>query len=716
MVTTFSLSQECSVELPDEIQKDGPNGNFVACAVRVSTPPVIDGQLNDATWAHAMPINGFTQRVPKEGAPSSEKTEVRILYDDDNLYIGARCFDREADRLWSKGMIRDDLALGDDAVAVLLDPYHDHRGGYIFAISLNGGKTDGQLLGQSRREGYNIDWDGYWWGKSSWDETGWSAEFAIPFKTLRYKPQHYAVWSMIIRRHINRKNEETYWPSLDLSSTIYRPADAGHLVGLESVDPGVNVEVKPYVLAGIRHDGQQQLNGVDGTFDVGIDMRYGITSGLNLLMSLNTDFAQVEVDEEQINLTRNKLFFPEKRDFFLDGAREFDFGVAREAQVFFSRRIGLSDGGEPIPLVYGLKLTGKIGSYSIGALNTRTQKTEEDPADTSSVLRLRRDIFTNSKIGLILTDRHSTSLGDFNRVVGVDADFLFHRYLQFRSFLAKSHTPARHKDDVSSYVSGGWENDRWLLRVSRLNLPENFNPELGFVAREGIKSHFGEFRFSPRPAVNPLRQVAALSTFRYVQNQQSRLETREWWTGFRVDLDSGDSFTVGVTQALEALDKPLRLTREVSVPPGVYGTREWKIIVSPYLARKWRPALTFAWGGFYNGTRKSLAFDGSYRLNGNWGFALGGILDFLDLPGRSVSTAVLTTRIEYSFSPDLYIRSLMQWNSDTRQRSMNVRLNFIHNPGSDLFVVYNETVDKSGLQSEIRDRSLVVKFDYLLRF
>ncbi len=701
--------------LPEEIRRDGPNGAAIAQATRVGVPPRIDGRLDDEVWQLAAPLTDFRQRVPDTGAPASESTEARLLYDDQYLYIGIRCFDRRSDRLWAKGMIRDDLGFGDDAVTLLLDPNHDHRGGYIFAVSVHGSRTDGQLLGQSREEGYNIDWDGYWIGRSSRDEHGWSVEYAIPFKTLRFREQAVPVWSMIIRRHINRKNEESYWPYINRSGSIYRPADGGHLVGIQGVTPGRNVEVRPYALAGARRNPGTPASGLANESTGGVDLQYGVTSGLTASLTVNTDFAQVEADEQQINLSRFSLFFPEKRNFFLEGARLFDFGVAREAQVFFSRRIGLSENGREVPLAYGARLAGKTGPYSIGLLQMRSRAdADRAPANSYRVARLRRDVLGNSRIGMIATDRSSHE-GRDNRVVGVDASFLFWRYFQMTAFAAKSTTPGQAGRDVGTYASAGWNSDRWLFRASRLDTPENFNPELGFVRRRNVEDHLADFRFSPRPRIPHVRQVAVLSSLRYVQNQQGALETRERWGGFQVELHSGDKFTVGATESVEALDAPLPLARQITVAPGTYRTREWKAAFEPYRARKWQPAVTVTSGGFYDRHRTSIQLDGSYRPNAQWGLGVKAAVNLLD--GREpIRTAVFTSRIEYSFSPALYVRSLLQWNSEMRSLGANLRLNLIHSRNSNVFLVYDETVDTARPQLHSRGRAVMAKFDYLFRF
>lgn len=700
--------------LPDNILSDGPNARAVARAVRVAVPPVVDGRLDDAAWKEAIPIDKFTQRVPREAAPSSERTEAWILYDDKNLYIGVRSHDEEAGAVWAKGMVRDDLALGDDAIAVLLDPYHDHRGGYLFAVSAYGGKTDGQLLGQSREEGYNIDWNGYWIGKSSRDATGWSAEYAIPFKTLRFKASQSAVWSMIIRRHINRKNEESYWPFINRSGSIYRPADAGHLVGIDGVRPGKNFEMKPYTLSGIRRMRPVPAGRLAGDVEAGGDVKVGITSGLTLDTSFNTDFAQIEADEQQINLSRFSLFYPEKRDFFLENSRVFDFGIARETQVFFSRRIGLSDSGQEIPLVYGAKLTGKVGKYGVGLLNVRSQAAEDRSADTSSVVRIRRDLFGNSKIGMIFTDRQTAATS--NTVVGADLNLLLRRYFQVAAFAAKSDTPGRRGEDASWHVSAGWDSDRWLLRGSRLDVQTNFNPEVGFVRRRALREQLGEVRFSPRPQVPGLRRLSVLSTIRYTEGQRGGLESRQRWAGVQAELDSGDKFTAGVTDWYESLNTPLRLARDVTAVAGEHQWQEWMFQLEPYRARKWLPGVAVRTGGLYGWDRTAVEIDGGYRPTRSWGFGLKGALNFLSLDGRFVRAQALTTRVEYSFSPELYVRSLIQWNSDTRALNTNIRLHLLFSRDSSFFLVYNETTDANGARPVSRDRALVAKLSYLLRF
>jgi hypothetical protein len=395
----------------------------------------IDGRLDEPAWQRAKPVTEFYQRDRADGTPESERTEVRILYDDDNLYLGFICFDREMDKVVSRAIFRDESGAYDDQLVILIDPYNDHRGAYVFSTNANGFKIDGLQTGEAVNT-LDANWDAVWDAGGSRDADRWQAELAIPFKSLRYKAPaegEEIVFGIGFKRNLRRRNEEDIWPFVSNDSSWYRPASLGHLRGISKANPGRNLEFRPYALGERSQNLDADLEDQRG--ELGLDAKWGITPALTADFSINTDFAQEEVDLQQINFTRFSLFFPEKRQFFLEGERMFQFGIRREAELVFTRRIGLSPLGEVIPIKAGARLSGRAGRYAVGAMNIQTQESGVFPSENFTVLRLQRDLFNRSTVGALFTNRQGG--GRFNRVYGADVNLLLRDAWTFEGFFAR---------------------------------------------------------------------------------------------------------------------------------------------------------------------------------------------------------------------------------------------------------------------------------------
>ncbi|MEW6455638.1 MAG: DUF5916 domain-containing protein [Acidobacteriota bacterium] len=504
-------------------------------SIKIESAIHIDGRLDEKEWEKAVVVDRFIQREPREGEPVSERTEVCIMYDDDNLYIGFRCLDREVSKIVANEMRRDIDLLNNDCIEIYLDTYHDHRSAFYFCTNPLGAQRDGIIMADVPDEGQNWDWNGVWENASSIDNAGWTAEISIPFKTLRFHKSEDIIWGINLSRYIPRKREEAFFSPILRDYGYwgkYRVSAYGHLTGIRDLRQPKKLELKPYTLTGVQSDFIESHN-YDRRLNFGIDLKYHLTSNLTMDISWNTDFAQVEADQEQVNLTRFELFFPEKRDFFLEGASIFRFGertfspVIPASVLFFSRRIGLSEDNRPIPLLGGLKMTGKTGGFNLGFLNItakRTSYTNDNdeyiaiPRTNFSVLRVKKDILTNSFMGFIGLNKDSLDGKDFNRGVGIDANIFLSRNAQISGFLAKTFSLEKNRNDFAAYGDFFYNDDLWTIFLSQNTIQDNFNPEMGFMPRTGIRKTQINFGISPRPKILNIRQVSFFNDFNYFAN------------------------------------------------------------------------------------------------------------------------------------------------------------------------------------------------------
>lgn len=684
---------------------------YRAIAVRATTRPRLDGVLDDAVWQDAIPFGDLFQSERNVGRPASERTEIRVLYDADNIYFGIRCYDSEPDLIVAKNMIREGLLQSDDSLTILLDPLHDHRTAYLFGTNPNGMRSDANLLG-SRQSDVNRDWDGVWNVVARRDRDGWTAEFEIPLTTVRFRDLDVQTWGLAIERRIARKNERSYWPFIPNNSTFYRPPQAGHLAGLRSVRPGANVRFKPYVALGAGRDFTAERS--DRVRDTGLDVRYWPTPTLTAELTVNTDFAQTEVDDAQINLTRFPLYYPEKRQFFLEGGRIFDVGGTGEARIFYSRRIGLSADRQPIPVVFGGRLTGKVGRSYIGALAIRTADQGLTPTTDSFAIRATRDVFERSQIGALLTERR-TATGEVNRVVTVDTNLYRGNAFSFQGFAAKVFDQRYATGTFAARASVGWNTDLLGANFSFLDLQDNFRPELGFVPRPGMFCYVPSLRISPRPPFKWIRQTFLESAMAYHPTQDQVLWTRTRGVSFRVQLESGDNITIRHNDNYERLFKPFAIRPDQSIPAGGYSFGGHGVELTTFSGRGVQTSVAYDAGRFYNGQRSDLTASTVFRFNRHLSMAPGLTRSAVALPRGGFTTTIYSTRTTFTFTPNLSLSSLSQWDSDSRRLVTNLRVNYIPKPGADFYVVYTEADQLSG-RFVPQNRSLIAKLNYILDF
>ena len=588
-------------------------------AVRAGGEMRVDGHLDEAAWQAAPPIGDFWQRERNEGIPATERTEVRVLYDDANLYVGFWCYDRSPELVRARAIFRDEAGGADDLVAIMLDAYHDRRSAIQFVSNANGLMEDLLQTGETETT-RNHNFNTVWLAHGRRTAQGFEVEFSIPFKSLRFEPPadgQEITMGIGFKRNIPRKNEEVYWPFVANDSTWYRPAELGVLHELREVKSGRNLQARPYVLAGRTMN--YVTNVADPRREAGFDAKWGVTTGLTADFTVNTDFAQEEADVQQINFTRFSLFFPEKRQLFLENQQMFQFGLPQQTELVFTRRIGLSDSGEIVPLLAGARVAGREGRTTVGALNMQTDEYGKDglPSENFTALRVRRDLFARSSVGAVFTNRQGG--GQFNRAIGVDANFFFKQVWFVDGWVAAVDDTSKPAAGRAGYGRFAYDKDRFGATYRYLDVGAGFEPGIGFVRRRDIRQNTGEIRWSPRPNSDLVRQFDLKGTLDYVANRENVLETRERAAQFTTNFETGDALSVYVTNTFENLDDPFRLRPGVVIPIGAYLFNTTRVQLDTFRRRHARLNLGYTTGGFWNGDRNTLTIRSEYRMSTNFG-------------------------------------------------------------------------------------------------
>jgi len=503
-----------------------------------------------------------------------------------------------------------------------------------------------------------------------------------------------------------------YWPFVSNNSSWYRPAELGHLRGLHNIEPGRSIEVRPYVLGGLNQDGD--LATTDARKNAGLDLKWGLTPGLTADFSVNTDFAQEEADVQQINFTRFSLFFPEKRQFFLEGERMFQFGVPQEDDLVFTRRIGLSDStGEAIPIRAGARLSGREGPFTLGLMNIETGEGGGQPAENFTVVRVRRDFLSRSSVGAIFTNRQGG--GKYNRVYGTDLHLLLKRAWYLEGFLARSDSPGLAGGNNSGYFRFAYDTDRWGAYYRHLDIGENFQPGIGFVLRPDSRENYSQARYSPRPDLSWVRQFTFDTSVRYITDQKNTLETRERAGEFTTNLETGDIVTFRAVNHFEFIDKPFALRSDVLIPPGAYRFNTFESYFETFRRRHFVLKLDFVTGGFWSGNRNTFSADLDHRITQHLELAGVYTVNWVNLPQGQFTSHLVSGRFYWVFSNTVALFTLFQYNHDTNLFSSNIRFRWEIRPGSDFYIVYNET-DDTMTAVRMKNRSLAVKLNYLFSF
>ncbi len=721
----FAIDGPPPPALPERIARDDA-GRATIRTIRLAEPLRVDGRLDEAVYQQEQPVSDFIQTDPIEGGPATEKTELWVMFDRENVYVAFRVFESQPERRVANVMQKDNgLLFQNDGVMFVLDPFYDRRNGVGFMLNAIGGRTDGQVTD----ERWSRDWNTVWDVKVAEFDGGWTAEVALPFKSLRYRPGTAQVWGFNARRIDRWKNEYSHLtpvPRQEAGNGVYRMSRAATLVGLEAPSGSKNLEFKPYAISSASN-GPNDSNDLTG--DVGLDAKYGITQNLTADFTVNTDFAQVEADEQQINLTRFSLFFPEKRDFFLENAGLFTFGGASGFNpgrsdvplLFYSRRIGLN-AGQVVPIDAGSRLTGRVGRYSVGVVDIQTgsEPVSGTRATNFSAVRVKRDVLSRSSIGVIATGRSVTQGGaGSNAAYGVDGAFGFFTNLAVDAYWARTATDSLSGSDTSYRGIVNYNGLTYGLQAERLVIGEHFNPEVGFVRRGDIRKSFAQARYSPWPtSIRSVRRISLVGSVGYVENGDGRLETRDVDGEFAIDFNTADRVSVGYTSSYEFVPRPFRIATGVTVPIGGYDYGNATFAFQAGQQRKFNGRVSLDRGSLYDGTKTTVGLStGRATLSPQLSIEPTFSVNDVDLPQGSFVTTLVGSRVTYTMTPLMFASALIQYNSDARSVSANVRLRWEYRPGSELFLVYNEERDTltRGVP-DLRTRAFIVKVNRLLRF
>ena len=760
VIVTFSLMAGLQAQAPaTEARSAGPPAvPPETAAYRTETAPVLDGDiLGDPAWQTGSPVVDFWQTTPVEGQPASERTEVRILYDDRNLYIGVICYDRSPEEIIVSDSRRDASLAETDSFQFILDTFNDGQNGFVFGTNPAAIEYDGQVSregqgtggfggggGGARQQrgsggGFNLNWDGSWSVETRISEIGWSAEFSIPFRTLRYSLDQEQTWGVNFQRNIRRRNENAFWAPISRQFNLYRLSYAGTLTGLE-IERQRNFQAMPYLLGQVR-DREVEAKKV-WTGELGADAKINFTPSLTLDLTYNTDFAQVEVDTQQINLDRFNLFFPEKRPFFLENAGFFSVGTPGRTELFFSRQIGIGEAGNVIPILGGARLSGKLGNFNnVGLLNMQTEGIDGfAQANNFTVVRYNRELPNRSSLGGIFVNRQATSglaggsaaPGDHNQTYGMDGRWGIGEYGDINGYLAATSTPGLSGKQHALELASNYNSSAWRLRAGYSEVGENFNPEVGFLRREGVRrldlgiflTHrvLGDFL-----GLHELRPHTSYQGFwdfdGFHESGFWHIDSHwEWRSGHEVH--TGVNFTrEGVRESFTIYEDPKNPAREVIVPPGTYDHAEAAFVAFTNRGAPVGVNLMLTAGGFFGGTRLNLRPSLRVRLGEAFRAEVSLNRNDIDLPTGSFVTNLGRGRVTYSFTPRLSIQSLVQYNDSTRSWSSNIRFTWLQAANTGLFIVFNHnrgagdvacSAGRLGMDDCVpSDRSLILKFSKL---
>jgi len=706
-------------------------------AARVQERPAIDGDvLGDPVWQQAVPISDFWQEQPDEGQPASEKTEVRIVFTADTLYLGVVCYDRDPGSIIVSDSRRDALLDDSDSFRVIFDTYRDRLNGFVFGTNPAGIEHDGQVtnegqgggglnLGQRQQtgagSGFNINWDGAWEVRTRITEIGWSAEFAIPFRTLRFPGGANQVWGINFQRNIRRRNERAYWAPIPRQYTLYRLSLAGALAGVQA--PVIrNLKATPFALGSIVKSGVKPVRAKTDP-DAGLDVKYSVSPSLALDATVNTDFAQVEIDDQQVNLDRFDLFFPEKRPFFLENSGFFTVGNPGEIDLFFSRRIGIGESGEAIPIKGGGRLSGKAGKFNVGLLDMQTADYEtldrksRVAGSNYSVLRVSRDLPNRSSIGGLFAGRAGVGDlakdGDHNQTYALDAKAGLGQSTVLSSFLARTATPGIDHDDYAYNLRSRTNMPRYDLEFGYQEVGAEFKPDVGFITRRGYRKP--DFRLLTRWRPKNFMHIQELrphTNYRQFRGFDGLIESSQWHIDNHWQFRNSAEIHTGMNLTEEGLRKPFEIYPKLFVPPGSYKHAEGQFVVRTNQGAPVSLDSMIVVGGFFGGHRFTLSPTLRVRVGDSLTTEVAYQRNDVNLPWGDFTTNLVRTRISYSFNTHTFLQGLVQYNDRADLWSTNVRFGWLQAANTGLFVVYTDTRRLYDLfpGPERADRSFTIKF------
>ena len=729
-----------------EVELGAQTSTTIANAISVEEPPTLDGDvLGDPVWAAAVPVSGFRQSAPEEGQPATERTEVRVVFTGDTIFFGVVCYDRDPAAIIVSDSRRDSSMNNADSFQLVLDTFSDRQNGFVFGTTPAGQEYDGQVIneggsrglfggggsgGFSRGSGggFNLNWDGAWQVRTAISEVGWSAEFAIPFRTIRYPPRADQSWGVNFQRNIRRRNETAYWAPVPRQYNLHRVSMAGQLAGVHApIGLTRNLQLTPYVIGEVvTRDAAPDRNPL-ALGDFGADLKYSVTSGLTLDATYNTDFAQVEVDDQRINLDRFDLFFPEKRPFFLENAGVFTVNNPSPAsgmnqgqtELFFSRRIGISDAGKQIPILAGARLSGKVtDTITVGFINMQTEELDGiASANNFTVARVRRDLPNRSSVGGLFVNRQATGRqapgDDYNRTYAVDGRWGVGQNGIVQGFVGRTETPGRDGRDHALTVSGTYSSERWRLISGYQETGEDFNPEVGFVGRTGFRKYdFGINNTSRPEGFLKLQELTPHMTFTRFWNFDGIMETSFLHLHFEGEFE--DSSSAGVVHNVRSEEVFSEFTVSgIPVPPGRYDFNETEYSFTYNRSAPISFGMRARVAGFFDGDIVTLRPSMRVRYGETLNLSLSYSRNDIDLPNGSTITNLTSVRFAYNFSPRLFAQTLLQHNDSADLWSVNFRVGWLQDANTGLFLVYNETEGIGSVVPSGAGRSVILKFSYL---
>ena len=696
-------------------------------ATRTDRAIEIDGRIDEDAWNAAEPLTDFVQQLPSTGALTLYPTVVRVLYDNEHLYISAVCIQRKKDIIVA-GLERDFNSGNSDIFGLTLDTFLDRRNSFMFLVNPGGAVRDEQTFNDSR----NIveAWEGVIRAKTVVTDTAWYAEIAIPFTTLRFaKSSTPQDWGINFIRRVRLVNETSYWAPLDRQYRIHRMSKAGTITGLEGLTPGRNLTLKPYALAGHSKGAQVPSTSLGARYDGGMDLKYGVTSGLTLDLTTRTDFSQVEVDQEQVNLTRFSTFFPERRDFFIENSGSFSFGDVTERNyrmgaslsdftLFQSRRIGLTNDGRPISILGGGRLTGRAGPYELGLMNMQTDDFEgatTTPAENFTAARLKRNVFGKSDVGVMLLNRQSTGGGGaYNRTWGADANIRLFDVMVINSYVAGTEAPGGGSDGTAGRVSVAWRDRFWDASTFYKRVDDTFNPGMGFIRRRAMEHTFGTLGIHARPNIRFVQEVNPYVKADYITNLDRLLENRTLAGGVAIALQPDGFIDAELRDQFERVPRAFEIFPGDTVLAGAYAWRDVTAGFTSSGAKALSGNVRVTAGDFYDGSRTSVSVGGTWRPRYDVLMELSLQRNQVDLARGSFDADVAGLRVRYSWSTALFGSAFVQYNAESKQLVTNARINFRYAPLSDVFLVYT---DRRNQRTDVtNDRSVAIKATRLIAF
>lgn len=675
---------------------------------------VVDGELAEDAWRDVEPATGFIQQEPRSGAPSTERTEIRVAYDASQLYIGVVCYTGSS-RILTTSLARDFNTEDTDTVGIVLDTFDDGRNGLLFVITPDGARRDVQITNDGAN--INADWNAVWDVRTRRTPTGWTAEVAIPFKTLRFPAAGSGRWGINFNRRLRDSNEMSYWNAVPRPHGITRVSAAGVLTNVRDFPSGRNLKLTPYVVG----KGVSQNGDADPDLQIGGDLKYSLSTTTTVDLTVNTDFSETEVDAREVNLTRFPLFYPEKRQFFLENADLFHFGVrpnekgggtsGEEYIGFFSRRIGLAADGTPLPLWGGGRLTGRTGPYSYGLLQVSTRTEGKHPSSHYTVARAKRNLFGQSDGGVIVMNREGAG-GDHSRIVGGDLNLQF-GHMNVTSFLSKAFSPGATGRTHAGKIFAGWADPRLEIFGTWVEVGSGYDRSMSYIPRRDIRMFRGEVNWKYRPKSGFIRELHPHATQRYILNGASELRTKKQHLGLWVNFHDGSRVEIYQQREFERLDQYFDIEKSVRLPAGDYAFNSWvgNFVLNP--TRALSGSVKLQRGGFWNGTLDGIETRLAMRLRPRAILEARYERNQVDLPTGAFDTHLSSLRVHYAFSTRQFLDALVQYSSQDEIFSYQGRYNLIHRPLSDLFVVVSE---ERAYDLGRRVRSIAVKFNRLLDF